>query len=150
MTDDSVDLTIKENDDDKELAELEESKPKPNFQFVGLNSSNNGRSCSLHVCCGDHVRSGDLLRLLKCIVVINGVTEEAIKLVKIINGTDTCTVGFIPREELKNTKIQASINKFCQVVELYDESESGYKRKLSHRNYGMATAVFLEDIPISE
>jgi hypothetical protein len=123
---------------------------KPNFQIVGLSSSDNGRSCGQHSCCGQHVSEGDLLRLVRCVVTINGVPEQAVKLVKVTDGADSCTVAYIPREELRNPKIEASINNFCQVLELYHNSDSGYKRKLSHKNLGMATAVFLNEIPVDE
>jgi hypothetical protein len=43
------------------------------LEIVGLHtSSSNGYSCSVHSCCGDFVKVGDLLRLQKCIVTIEG------------------------------------------------------------------------------
>ncbi len=67
------------------------------FEVVGLFSSTNGRSCCCHKTCGREVRVGDLLRLVRTVVDIGENTETAIKLVKIVDGCDGCTIGFIPR-----------------------------------------------------
>ena len=69
----------------------------PDLEIVGLNSSTNDRSCCQHKTCGEHVVVNDVLRLVNCVVTINGRAEEAVKLVKIADGSDTCTVAFVPR-----------------------------------------------------
>jgi hypothetical protein len=120
------------------------------FEIVGLFSSSNGRFCCSHKVCGQHVCVGDVLRLVKDIVDIGDHTEEAIKLVKIIDGTDGCTVGFIPRVQSNLPKVVENINKFCIVHELYCSSNSVYKRKKGEKNQGMAGAILLECIPINE
>jgi hypothetical protein len=124
--------------------------PLPNLEIVGLFESNNGRSCCQHEICGRYVRNGDLLRLSNTIVTINEKTEPAVKLVKVQDGADTCTVGFIPRSFAGSDRVMRSINRFCQVVELYSDSDSKTKRKLSHHNRGMASVVLLDDIPVDE
>eukprot|EP00977_Amphora_coffeiformis_P003376 scaffold624_cov176-Amphora_coffeaeformis.AAC.8 len=58
------------------------------LEIVGLKSSTNGRSCCLHVCCGEEVVVGELLRLVKCAVSVDGVVEEAVKCVKVVGGMD--------------------------------------------------------------
>ena len=120
------------------------------LEIVGLGAATNGRSCCIHSCCGDHVRVGNLLRLVKCVVTIGGEVEEAIKCVLIVDGTDTCTVGFVPRSLSGHDKVQAQIGGFVQVLELYDESESNQKRRKSHTNKGMASCIFLTSIPQGE
>jgi hypothetical protein len=67
------------------------------FNIVGLFSRSNGRFCCMHKTCGEHVCVGDVLRLVKTIIVIGTTSEEAIKLAKIIDGTDACMVGFTLR-----------------------------------------------------
>ena len=56
---------------------------RPNIDIVGLDSLTNGRSCTCHANCSEYVFVDDVLRLAKGVVTVNGVTEEAIKLVKI-------------------------------------------------------------------
>jgi hypothetical protein len=63
------------------------------------------------------------------VVDIGEVAEEAIKLVKIIDGMDGCTIGFVPRVQSKPTNVMENVNKFCIVTELYHASSSNYKRK---------------------
>ena len=120
------------------------------LEIVGLHGSNNGRSCSVHGCCGEHVKVGDLLRLVKCVVTINGVVEEAIKCVRIVDGSDSCSVAFVPRFLARTDMVVSNIGSFVQVLELYHESESAYKKKKSHSNKGMAACIFLSSIPQAE
>jgi hypothetical protein len=58
------------------------------LEIDGLFSSTTGQSCCIHKICGNRVHT---------FVDINGWTESAIKLVKIIDGVDGCTVSFVPR-----------------------------------------------------
>ena len=115
------------------------------LEVVGLLSDSNGRSCTLHACCGEHVVVGDTLRLVACVVTVSDKTEEAVKAVKISDGVDGCTVGFIPRVQARLPKVKQHLNKFVQVVELYKDANSPYKRSKSFQNKGMASVAFLED-----
>jgi hypothetical protein len=47
-------------------------------------------------------------------------------------------------------KVVKNLNKFAQVVEIYKESNSSAKRRLANQNKGMASIVFLDDIPVDE
>jgi hypothetical protein len=117
------------------------------LEIVGLHSSSNGRSCFVHSCCGDFLKVEDLLRLQKCVVTINGQINDAIKRVRIIDGTDSCTAAFVPRSMVKSIKIETNLDTFVQVLELYDNSENSHKRRKSHQNKGMAGCIFLVAIP---
>ena len=123
---------------------------RPDIEIVGLDSSTNGRSCTCHATCGQYVFVDDILRLVRCVVTVNGVTEEAIKLVKITDATDSCTVAYVPRVSVNLPKVIQNLNKFAQVVEIYKESTSSAKRRLANQNKGMASIVFLDDIPVDE
>jgi hypothetical protein len=123
---------------------------RPDIEIVGLDSSTNGRSCTCHATCGQYVFVDDILRLVRCVVTVNGVTEEAIKLVKITDATDSCTVAYVPRVSVNLPKVIKNLNKFAQVVEIYKESTSSAKRRLANQNKGMASIVFLDDIPVDE
>ena len=128
----------------------EDSIEKPDIEIVGLDSSTNGRSCTCHAICGQYVFVDDVLRLVKCVVTVNGKTEDAVKLVKIKDATDSCTVAFVPRVAINNPKVIKNLNKFAQVVEVYKESNNSHKRRLANRNKGVANLVFLDDIPVDE
>jgi hypothetical protein len=97
------------------------------FEIVGLYGSTNGRSCCYHRSCGKDVGAGDILRLVRTVVDINGRTESAIKLVKIVDGVDGCTVGFVPRVQSKLPKVVDCLDKFAVVRELYSASANRHR-----------------------
>jgi hypothetical protein len=136
-----------------QITTMEEESPtrspevQRHLEIVGLHASTNGRSCSVHSCCGDFLKVGDLLRLQKCVVTTNGELQDAIKCVRIIDGADSCTAAFVPRSMVKNVKIETKLDTFVQVLELYDDSENSHKRRKSHQNKGMAGCIFLAAIP---
>jgi hypothetical protein len=72
-----------------------------------------------------------------------------IKLDKISEGIETCTVGFIPQMYYKLPKVKNSIHGLLQVVSLYKDNTT-YKRHKDHANKGMASCVFMDDIPMLE
>lgn len=113
-------------------------------EIVGLFNSSNGRSCTVHKVCGKHLQVGDLVRLVKTFVFINMHHEEAVKVVKVVDGCDTCTVGFIPRVQAKLPHVVNNLDKFAMVKELYYNSESNYKLEKSKKNVGMGGLVLLE------
>ena len=61
---------------------------------------------------------------------------ETIKAVLIKDGTELCTVGFLGREVAALVPSQRSkyIDKFAQVLELYDDNENSMMRKKTKRN----------------
>ena len=97
-------------------------------EIVGLKDTSNGRSCVSHDCCGEHVNLDDLVRFRLSIVDIDGKIEEAIQVVRIRDGTESCTIGFLPRNIVKSGK-DKFIGKFAQIIELYEYSESEVKRR---------------------
>jgi hypothetical protein len=135
------------SDDEKDIVPSDESMY---IEIVGLESCTNGRSCHIHEVCGEHVEEGDLLRLVPTVVTIDGKTQEAIKLVRLMDGADGCTVAFIPRILMDLPQVQRNIKSFAQVRELYRNSTNKYKKHKSYRNMGCASCIFLQDIPISE
>eukprot|EP00977_Amphora_coffeiformis_P020686 scaffold8374_cov175-Amphora_coffeaeformis.AAC.125 len=115
------------------------------FEVVGLLSSSNGRCCTLHECCGEEVEVGDILRLVACTVSVDGAVEEAIKVVKVVDGVDQCTVGFVPRVPMSLPAVKNQVNKFVQVSELYHDSNNTYKKDKSYKNCGMARVSILDE-----
>jgi hypothetical protein len=121
-----------------------------NLEIVGLDSLTNSGSCTCHATCGEYVAVGDVLRLVKCVVIVNGRTEDAVKLVNIQDATNSCTVAYVPRAATKLPKVTKNINRCAQVVTMYKDSTSSYKRRMSHQNKGMASIVFLDEFPVDE
>ena len=70
-------------------------------EIVGLRDKSNGRQCNLHACCGDNIRPGSIVTFKLAMVLIHGKKEEAIKVVHVVDGKETCTVGFCQNLFLK-------------------------------------------------
>ena len=115
------------------------------LEIVGLKSATNGRSCCFHRCCGEEVKLGTILRLVKCTVTVDGVAEVAVKCVLVNEGIDGCTVAFVPRVLAKLPIVQKQLNKFVVVTDLYDQSPNKYKKDKSFKNSGMAAVVTLDE-----
>ena len=109
-------------------------------EILGLRGTTNGRSCEQHACCGAIVRPNDCVRFKAAVVPIDGVDQAGIKAVLILDGTELCTVGFLGKSiaALKKTS-DKFVNKFAQVIELYDSSENAAKRAKSHNNLGVCS-----------
>ena len=118
-------------------------------EIVGLKASNNGRSCEMHDCCGAHVYPDDLVRFKLACIDIDGKTEEAIKVVCVRDGTESCTVGFLPRNIVRSAK-DSLVGKFAQVIELYKHSENPSMRRKGYRNCGIASYRLLKSIQEQE
>ena len=74
-----------------------------------------------------------------------GTSEKAVVAIRISDGTETCRVGFLPRR-LTKWKKDRYIDKFAQIIELYDDmEETVYKRKAKRCN-GVASFRLLDDI----
>jgi hypothetical protein len=127
-------------------------KDVPELEIVGLHHNSNGRSCCQHNCCGAYVEEGDVLRLVHVVVQIRAGSppEDAIKLVKIMDGVEGCCVGFVPRAFAQIQRIKDKVGCCVIVLELYDNSPNSFKRRMSKRNYGVASCVFLDSIPSYE
>ena len=117
-------------------------------ELLGLNASSNGRSCEQHECCGNAVKADDVIRFKLAVVEdVLGKPLETIKAVLIKDGTELCTVGFLGREVAALPSQRSKyIDKFAQVLELYDDNENSMMRKKSKRNAGMASFRLMEDI----
>ena len=120
------------------------------IEICGLANSSNGRSCTIHNVCGSWVTVGDVLRLRATVAEINGEVEEAIILVKIVDGLESCNVAYVPRIQACLPMVKQQIGRFCMVTELYKESFNTYKRRKDNHMMGAGLAVFLDSIPQQE
>lgn len=117
----------------------------PDFEIVRLESPTNGCSCTIHDCYGRHVDNENVLRLVKTMISVDGQVEKAIACIKVVDGVDTCVVGFVPRVLAGGGRVVAHVNNFVQVKELYECSNNTYKRSKSKKNFGMASVCFLDE-----
>jgi len=127
--------------------------------MVILHSPENGHSCVMHDCCGQYVVAGHVVRFKREMQEIVYHTpgnpepyvriKPVIEVVLILDGTEQCTVGFLPRHVAARPREAAHLhNKFAQVIELYNDTPEGFMRhNKSVRNHGMASYILLDNIP---
>ena len=118
-------------------------------EIFGVLESTNGRSRSCHQCCGEHLKRDDVIRLVPTTVPVEGALDQAedfIVAVLISDGTETCRVGFLPRRLAKH-KRERCLNKFAQIIELYEDMEEAVYKRKSKRNNSVASFRLLDDIP---
>jgi hypothetical protein len=117
------------------------------LEIVGTSSPTNGRTCNLHAICGDSLVAGDICRLVPCSVTINNVDEEAIKVVKVVDGMETCMVGYVPRSFAAMEKVyaHASIGGCIVINKIYKDCNNDYKKQLANRNKGMASTSLVDE-----
>jgi hypothetical protein len=130
--------------------------------IVGLNSPNNGRSCKQHECCGPHVFPGHIIRFKREVQEILyqvpgdpdpvAQIETVIKAVLVLNGTELCTIGYLPRHVAARPEEATRLHKkFVQIIELYGETLVGLIRhNKSLQNCGMASYILLDNVPAME
>jgi hypothetical protein len=114
-------------------------------EIVGLYESSNGQSCASHECCGKHICLDVLVRFRLAVAEVEGRIEQAIQVVRVRDGSESCTIGFLQRNLVKSDK-DKYVGKFAQIIELYENSENEVKRRKSHRNIGAASFRMLDDI----
>lgn len=88
---------------------------------------------------------GDVCRLVKCNVLIQGIPEEAIKVVKVVDGSDACMVAFVPRSFQSMERIYSHIGGLIVINEIYKDSLNPYKQRLATNNKGMASASLVNE-----
>jgi hypothetical protein len=120
-------------------------------EIVGLASGSNGRSCEVHECCGAAIRVGDLVRFrLTMLEIEGGEPVEALKVLKITDGTEGCHVGFLPRHFVTGARRSQMINAFGQIIVLYKDTTIEVLRRKNARLHGVASFRLLTDIQITE
>lgn len=53
---------------------------------------------------------------------------------------------FLPRYAVKFPHIRQHLNKFVQVIEMYDTSNNQFKQEMSRQYHGMAAASFINEL----
>lgn len=134
------------------LADNDIDTPFFSLEIVGLQGRTHGRSCHLHDCCGQFLKVGDVVRLKRACLhdTEAGTSEEAIKVVKIVQGTEGCTVGFLPRSVITHNLVTNHVDKFGIVQVLFASCENPYLKERDDAYCGCAGIVMLNDIPSYE
>jgi hypothetical protein len=78
--------------------------------------------------------------------------ETVIKAVLVLDGTEHCTIGFLPRHVAARPEEAAQLHgKFAQIIELYEETPVGQMRhNKSIRCHGIASYILLDNVPEME
>jgi hypothetical protein len=98
-------------------------------EIVGILHVTNGHSCVTHVCCGKHMRVGDLIPFWFTVEDIGGDCQDALAAVCIFDGTETLfIVGFLLRH-IVVLYMDDFVGRFAQILELYEGSEDQLKRQ---------------------
>ena len=113
-------------------------------EIVGLREKSNGRQCNLHACCGDNIRPGSIVTFKLAMVLIHGKEEEGIKVVHVVDGKETCTVGFLPKHILEKKRYH-HLNKMAKIIICYQDSPDKDIRKRDYKNKGVASFTFIQD-----
>jgi hypothetical protein len=72
--------------------------------------------------------------------------ETMIKAVLVLDGTELCTIGFLPRHVATRPEEAALLqNKFARIIELYGLTPFGHNKSI--RCHGMASYIFLDNVP---
>jgi hypothetical protein len=122
------------------------------IDVVGVDSEINGRSCSLHPCCGHSLYIGDKLvcswgvasapkrwQLKTSLKKTNDEEiEEYVKVFKVgTDGLASCHVGFLPRRLFRNYPAPSFDLMFLRIKEDYRISENQHERSRSGRFLGI-------------
>jgi hypothetical protein len=118
--------------------------------IVGINASDQGRSCEQHEVCGS-LLAPDIVVRFRTVQLPRSVVNEAnpepettaIAAYHVTGGIDSCCVGFLRRHLLKYK--DEYDGRLAQVIEVFgEESESPSDRAKHHRNKGCCRAVLIE------
>jgi hypothetical protein len=120
-------------------------------EIVRLKSGTHKRSCEAHFCCGASLHVGDLVRFRLVILEVQGrAPVEALKVLKIKDGTEGCRVGFLPRHILEGARRNGFKDAFGQIILLYQDPTVKVLRRKNYRLLGVASFRLLSDIQLSE
>ena len=114
------------------LLSLEAIMIPQTLKIVGLTHGGDGRSCSKHDICGEHVTVGSVLVAKKQHNIRHG--QECIDIALY---ADSCKVGYLAKQLVPYaTKLH---NKRIEVIDVTSALDGGVNRRYNHyQNYGCA------------
>ena len=100
-------------------------------EIVGIRECNRGRSCAVHECCGKALKVDSVVRIKACSIWISELNkeEDAIEVVLVSGGKDTCRVGFLPAFLIDDARLVH--NRLAQVVSFLEDRT---EKKLLNKN----------------
>ena len=106
------------------------------FEIVGTKYSNNGRSCSEHRACGALLHVDAVVSIHEVKVHISKVSKPALAAHLVVDGGDTCRVGFLKKNLVKHAFLYSG--KLARVTEIYsDDNANSVKKKLITKMEGV-------------
>mmetsp|Transcript_19164 Transcript_19164/g.52629 ORF Transcript_19164/g.52629 Transcript_19164/m.52629 type:complete len:152 (-) Transcript_19164:59-514(-) len=127
---------------------LDAPQPFRHLEVVGLNYADpNPPALADEIAGSSVVKVGDLLRLKKTQVLAGCGFEDAVACVLVRDAEEVCRVAYVPQILVGNPMIERNIDRFAQVVELYETSANSAKQEKSKRDGGVAAVVLLDEIP---
>ncbi len=119
------------------------------IDVVGLEKSDSGRSCTLHLCCGQYIRTNDKLVCQWCVQSLNGNVPESVVQVWSLNndGLPGCHVGYLPKRYFKKFGCERFHLMYLRVKLDYRGSENQCERSRSNHNGGMALCEIIRNNP---
>jgi hypothetical protein len=121
-------------------------------EILELGSSTNGRYFGSHDCCEKHLCVGDLVSFRLVILEGDGDDQdtEAMKVIKIKDGTEACRVVFLQRYIVKGSRKEELTNAYGQVILLYKDSTIEMMKRNNKCLLGMASFRLLSNMQITE
>jgi hypothetical protein len=119
-------------------------------EIVGLNYSMNGCLCCSHEVCSVCLEPVDLVRFKSAVISLtfkdgSNVIENSLKAVKVVDGCETCHVGFIATATVVSSRSRYE-DKFGQIVELYKDSKNSAIRRKNFEYGGLASFCLLNNV----
>jgi hypothetical protein len=102
---------------------------------VGIESSNRGRHCEVHPCCGSVLYLHAVVRFRAVQIVVDGEEQSALAVYWVADGDDRCRVGFLRRHLIKHKADYDG--KLAQVIDMASGSETKEERAKNHRFRGL-------------
>lgn len=117
------------------------------MEVVGLENSEDGRSCEQHDCCGQFIRKNDKLVCQWAMQCINSNTPQAVVRVFSLHndGLQGCHVGYIPKRYFPKFGVELFNLMYLRVITDYRYSDNKMERHRSHYNYGMVLCEIIKN-----
>lgn len=114
---------------------------------VGCDESDQGRSCSSHPVCGQHVLVGDIVTFRPEVAVDEDSNIcSTVKVFVVRQGAATCCIGFLPRRLLLRSG--EFLFKYAVIAEDVRGSSNMQKRRRSTRNKGLLYCRLINGVPV--
>ncbi len=113
-------------------------------EVVGMERSNQGRSCEEHLNCGEVMAEDVVVHLRKVQILVEGKDETAIAAILINDGIDCCHVGFLPRHMVKHmARYNDTVTQCTRVFSGDADACNTAECRAFHKNSGCCLAAII-------